>query len=235
MVVKSLGALMESQKGKRHILQCCGCDDTCAHPNDDQFEDYGGGVLGVEDDEVLVKEDDRDQVLSKSKIIKSKKRRLDQDDEDKGGDVKEGKKPIIKYQRRRQDPTYRGVYFDTRLQKHVAQIYDKHHEKHLCLGTFDSEVDAARRYDEEALKLFGPKAFQNLSSPPGPVQNQRWVDNPRHMGVHFDTKYQKYMARLRVGKTRMFLGRFNTEEEAIARYEEERRKVYGESRGDNLF
>lgn len=55
-----------------------------------------------------------------------------------------------------------GVYFHRKRNKWAAQI--KHESKVKYLGLFADEEDAARRRDEEAIKLFGPFALLNLES-----------------------------------------------------------------------
>lgn len=53
---------------------------------------------------------------------------------------------------------YKGVFPDGRKWRAaVTQNYRKH-----ALGTFDTDIEAARAYDAKVLELFGPLAFLNF-------------------------------------------------------------------------
>ena len=52
-----------------------------------------------------------------------------------------------------QTSKYKGVHFYNRDKKWIARIMIN--KKHLYLGGFDHETEAAQRYNEEAIKLFG--------------------------------------------------------------------------------
>jgi hypothetical protein len=54
---------------------------------------------------------------------------------------------------------YKGVAFDKKNENWEAYI--GHQGKKIHLGKFDNEIDAARRYNEEALKLFGEFSMVN--------------------------------------------------------------------------
>lgn len=55
---------------------------------------------------------------------------------------------------------YKGVHFCKQRSKWVAAI--KYNSRKMNLGGFDSEIDAAKRYDEEARKYFGKFASLNF-------------------------------------------------------------------------
>jgi hypothetical protein len=55
---------------------------------------------------------------------------------------------------------YKGVFWDKRLKKWCAKICCDN--KVYRLGYFDSEIDAARAYDQKARELFGPFAYLNF-------------------------------------------------------------------------
>ena len=58
-----------------------------------------------------------------------------------------------------QTSKYKGVHFYNRDNKWIARIMiDK---KHLYLGGFDHENEAAERYNVEAIKLFGEFVLLN--------------------------------------------------------------------------
>ena len=54
---------------------------------------------------------------------------------------------------------YKGVDWDKRRSKWRAQI--RHNYKTFFLGRFDDEIEAARKYDEKALDIFGEFARLN--------------------------------------------------------------------------
>lgn len=58
---------------------------------------------------------------------------------------------------------YKGVTWDKRYRVWIAQIGVEY--KHIHLGTFSSEEDAAKAYDEAAIKYFGEFARPNEDLP----------------------------------------------------------------------
>jgi hypothetical protein len=60
---------------------------------------------------------------------------------------------------------YVGVSFDSRKRRWYARIY--FNNKGLWLGYFDSEIDAARAYDEAAKKYHGEFARLNFTEDEG--------------------------------------------------------------------
>ena len=54
---------------------------------------------------------------------------------------------------------FKGVSFSTKLQMWTASIRPS--GKSIHLGTFNSEIEAARAYNQAALQYFGPLAFLN--------------------------------------------------------------------------
>lgn len=61
---------------------------------------------------------------------------------------------------RKHTSRFTGVSWKTATQRWTAQIGVKY--KHIHLGQFDIEIDAARAYDRAALKYFGPSAATNF-------------------------------------------------------------------------
>jgi hypothetical protein len=55
---------------------------------------------------------------------------------------------------------YKGVYFDKHENEWRADIYVM--GKHICLGYFDNEEDAATAYNDAAIKYFGEFAYLNI-------------------------------------------------------------------------
>lgn len=58
---------------------------------------------------------------------------------------------------------YKGVSFNKSCNRWQAYIYDK---KHIHLGLFDSEIDAAIAYDRAAEEVFGEYSYLNFPKPP---------------------------------------------------------------------
>ncbi|MBN2130267.1 MAG: HNH endonuclease, partial [Sedimentisphaerales bacterium] len=55
---------------------------------------------------------------------------------------------------------FKGVYYDKRRRTWYARIC--HNGKSIHLGTFGTEIEAARAYDKAAMELFGEFACLNL-------------------------------------------------------------------------
>lgn len=55
---------------------------------------------------------------------------------------------------------YKGVYLEGCSKRWIAKI--RQHNKSFFLGRFDSELEAAKAYDTEALKRFGEHALINF-------------------------------------------------------------------------
>ena len=57
---------------------------------------------------------------------------------------------------------YRGVSWNSAGSKWVAVLWDRGLKRARHIGTFDSELDAARAYDQAARQLIGPSARLNF-------------------------------------------------------------------------
>lgn len=57
---------------------------------------------------------------------------------------------------------YRGVSWNSAGSKWVAVLWDRGLKRARHIGTFDSELDAARAYDRAARQLIGPSARLNF-------------------------------------------------------------------------
>lgn len=55
---------------------------------------------------------------------------------------------------------YKGVWWDSHHKKWLAIISLK--GKHIYLGFFDNQIDAAKAYDKKAAELFGDFAYLNF-------------------------------------------------------------------------
>ncbi len=69
---------------------------------------------------------------------------------------------------------YKGVRYDKRRNKWIAEIY--HKGKRYYLGSFDNEIEAARAYDAKAADLFGP--YARLNFPDEATQTQHPYPSP---------------------------------------------------------
>lgn len=56
---------------------------------------------------------------------------------------------------------YRGVYWSVRDKKYIAQI--QCNKKSTTIGRFSSEIEAAKAYDDAAIRLFGEFAKPNFA------------------------------------------------------------------------
>ena len=88
--------------------------------------------------------------------------------------------------------------------------------------TFNSEIKAAIAYDKMALYLYGLESNINFSS-----KKQKWINQnlaktvkifiqtPKEKkNIYFDKKRKKWYARISINRKTIFLGRFNSKEEA---------------------
>jgi hypothetical protein len=57
---------------------------------------------------------------------------------------------------------YKGVSWNSACSKWVAVLWDRELKRARHIGSFESEEDAARAYDREAIKMLGPEAGLNF-------------------------------------------------------------------------
>ena len=62
----------------------------------------------------------------------------------------------------RQTSSFKGVSWNVACLKWVAVIWDRDLKRARHLGSFSSDIDAARAYDREALRLYGDTAVFNF-------------------------------------------------------------------------
>ena len=132
----------------------------------------------------------------------------------------------------RQETEYVGVCWDKRAQRWNAKIHIDKNQTNL--GSFDSDYDAAMKYDEEARKHGKPV---NFPIHPADIQAER-RKKPRklsanerierqeteYVGVCWDKKKQRWHAEIQIGKKTKNLGYFDSDYDAAMKYDEEARK-----------
>lgn len=57
---------------------------------------------------------------------------------------------------------YKGVSWNSACSKWVAVLWDRELKRARHIGSFEKEVDAARAYDKEALRMLGNEAGLNF-------------------------------------------------------------------------
>ncbi|XP_043723451.1 AP2-like ethylene-responsive transcription factor PLT2 [Telopea speciosissima] len=146
--------------------------------------------------------------------------------------------------------TYRGVTRHRWTRKYEAHIWDgsqiteghKRKGKHVYLGGYESEAEAARAYDLTALKYWGPKAMTKLNFPiifyekeleeMESMSREEFVTSLRRKSICFTrgssayrgvTRHRdgRWQARIKVASSKKdtYLGTFSTEEEAAQAYD----------------
>lgn len=71
------------------------------------------------------------------------------------------KEEWMKYKSDNKSSKYKGVTLDKRWGKYIVQIWDGVNKKHIRLGRFDDEIEAARAYNKKIIELRGEKAILN--------------------------------------------------------------------------
>ena len=127
---------------------------------------------------------------------------------------------------------YVGVSWNKRTQRWIANIKIDGKSKHL--GYFDSDYDAAMKYDEEA-RQHGKSVNVPIHPSDDQAEKQK---KPRklsdiermerqeteYVGVSWSKQQQRWHAWIHYGKKKNYLGLFDSDYEAAMRYDEEARK-----------
>jgi hypothetical protein len=107
-------------------------------------------------------------------------------------------------------------------------------EKAHNLGTYKSEIDAAKAYNVAALKLVGECAWLNDVDHTGFVLSIKETSS-RYRGVSFVKHSKKWAAHVSVNKRKVCLGHFEDEHDAARMYNFWANDVYGNSARLNVI
>lgn len=127
---------------------------------------------------------------------------------------------------------YKGVPWDKRSDKWVASTRVGGKRKHL--GYFSDEDEAAVFYNKAALEYFGEDAYQNVIGEDNRTEfkeiektNQRRSRNKTgYKGVAFSGR--KFIASITQNYKFIYLGNFDTSEEAAKAYDKKAYELYGD-------
>ena len=109
---------------------------------------------------------------------------------------------------------FRGVSWCESIKRWVAQT--KHNGKHISIGVFESETEAARAYDFKALELFGPFAHFNF---PGEVSDPKAREHTsRFRGVSRCSQKKCWRTQIRINGKNTCVGYFDSEVDAALAY-----------------
>ncbi len=79
---------------------------------------------------------------------------------------------------------YKGVSWNSACSKWVAVLWDRELKRARHIGSYESEEDAARAYDKEALRMLGPEAGLNFRESECRAGTS-WLSLPLlHVGKH---------------------------------------------------
>lgn len=131
---------------------------------------------------------------------------------------------------------YKGVSWCKRSKRWLAQIQTK--GKHIHLGYFDLEEEAAEKYNKASLEIFGEQAYQNLI---GNYNGSEEVDlkqakkhrringnTSKFRGVSLNSKMNRYVSSTTFKGEYFYLGTFSNEIEAAKVYDKKAIELHGE-------
>mmetsp|Transcript_46434 Transcript_46434/g.93725 ORF Transcript_46434/g.93725 Transcript_46434/m.93725 type:complete len:353 (+) Transcript_46434:33-1091(+) len=118
---------------------------------------------------------------------------------------------------------FAGVSYSSTSDKWLAHITID--GKAFDLGTFETEEDAARHYDEQAIRQGRPPLNFPEKSPKQVSANPKYLNKAereasKFVGVSWNRKNQKWVVQICIDGKQIYLGSFVEEEEAARKYDE---------------
>lgn len=127
---------------------------------------------------------------------------------------------------------YKGVSWNKRLQRWKAYIRINRKQKHL--GYFAREKSAAAAYNKSAIDIFGEHAFVNKINENNNVLPQKIEKQAQYRGENrtgfkgVSEKGNGWQASIGHNYKSIYLGYFDTKDQAAKAYDEEAYEIYGE-------
>ncbi|GLI64039.1 hypothetical protein VaNZ11_007199, partial [Volvox africanus] len=126
---------------------------------------------------------------------------------------------------------YKGVSWNSACSKWVAVLWDRELKRARHIGSYESEEDAARAYDKEALRMLGPEAGLNFRESAADYLAEIGADgvpegthnsnkgSSQYRGVSWHERSQRWEVRVWGGGKQHFIGSFTEEVEAARAYD----------------
>uniref|UniRef100_A0A7S3QSY1 AP2/ERF domain-containing protein n=1 Tax=Dunaliella tertiolecta TaxID=3047 RepID=A0A7S3QSY1_DUNTE len=131
---------------------------------------------------------------------------------------------------------YKGVSWNSACSKWVAVLWDRELKRARHIGSFESEEDAARAYDREAIKMLGSEAGLNFRESMTEFLASTGADvshlsadaanlgpankgSSQYRGVSWHERSQRWEVRVWGGGKQHFIGSFTSETEAARAYD----------------
>lgn len=121
---------------------------------------------------------------------------------------------------------YKGVSYAKKEKSWTSQIH--YENRCIHLGQYETEVEAARAYNQKAKELHGDFAFLNNVSE-GPfvrIDKKRGISTYR--GVSYHPPSKRWSAKITHKKKTVFIGTFDDPEDAARAYNDKAKEVFGE-------
>lgn len=130
--------------------------------------------------------------------------------------------PDLTSKLREKTSRFKGVH-KNEYGRWVAQIHINGKTRHV--GVYDTEIEAAKAYNEKAKEVFGEDAYLN----PIPEDFVPPKKEKKIRGVFFNKKLNKWQASITHNYKRHYLGLFDSEIEAAAAYNQKALELFGEN------
>ena len=122
---------------------------------------------------------------------------------------------------------FKGVAYHKASKKYRATI--RHNGVTFNLGSFHTAEEANLKYQEKSLELHGEFSTVTQYEYDENLKNTIIHERKKHKGYYFDSGANKYTAQIRNNGERIYLGYFNTPEEAHLIYVGKSLELFGES------